>query len=250
MTAIGKLLALLLFVVGLALLTWAVGVYGQRPGWFGEPPEGGVDKGHNPVTFKGLKAEIDGLNRGAAVASDLWGTNLKALEETEKLRADRRKGYALRLQWAKTGNPRDLNDPANPKSGTGFYAPVVDPKLNLYDLSLDATGKPKGEPILSNEGKPLPGLSGLLASVAGDVKEIEELVKQTAEQRALFDELSKEVIATERKVIAMNTIRDSIQGELFFLSTFEANVYETRATVLRREDQLRKRLRALGVIDP
>ncbi len=250
MTAIGKLLALLLFVVGLSLMTWAVGLYVQRPGWFAEPPEGGVDKGNNPVTFKGLKTEIDSLNRGAAVASDLWGVNLKALEDSERFRADRRKAYAERIQWAKTGNPKDLTDPANPKSGKGFYAPVVDPKTNLYDLSLDATGKPKGEAIKGSDDKPLPGVSGLLGSVAGDVKEIEELVKQTAEQRLLADELSKEVVATEKRVIAMNTIRDSIRGELFFLSTFEVNVYETRATVLRREDQLRRRLKAFGVTDP
>ena len=45
-------------------------------------------------------------------------------------------------------------------------------------------------------------------------------------------------------------IRDSIQSEWFFLSSFEVNVYETRETVLRRERQLRNRLKALGVVDP
>ena len=250
MTAIGKLLAFMLLVVGLALMTWAVGIYAQRPGWFDEPPDGGVDRGNRPVTFKGLKTEIDSLNRAAAVASDAWGRNLKELEEAEKLRADRRRAFAVRAQWAKTGNPNDLIDPANPKSGKGFYHPVVDEKLNLYDLSLDAGGKPRGAAILGSDGKPLPGISGLLGSVAGDVKEIEELVRQTAEQRAEFDKLSLDVVATEKRVIATNTIRDSIRAELFFLSTSEVNVYETRETVLRREKQLRNRLKTLGIVNP
>ena len=43
MTAIGKLLAVLTLVVGLAIFTWSLGVYVQRPGWFNDPPEGGVE---------------------------------------------------------------------------------------------------------------------------------------------------------------------------------------------------------------
>jgi len=41
-----------------------------------------------------------------------------------------------------------------------------------------------------------------------------------------------------------------VQAELFFLSTFEVNVFETRETVFRRERQLRDRLRTLGINDP
>ena len=56
--------------------------------------------------------------------------------------------------------------------------------------------------------------------------------------------------ATQARVIAMGVIRDSVQAELFFLSTYEVNVFETRETVLRRERQLRGRLKVLGYNDP
>src|SRR5436305_2045118 len=111
MTAIGKLLALLNLVVGIALLTWATNLYVQRPGWFNEPPTE-VDKGNSPVGFKQLKVE------------------------------------------------------------------------------------------------------------------------------------------TEARAIKRAEIRDSVQSELFFLSTFEVNVFETRETVFRRERQLRNRLKGLGLVDP
>ena len=90
MTAIGKLLAVLTLVVGLGILTWSVGVYVSRPGWFNPPPEGGIDKGNNPVGFAQVKAESEALTRSAAVASEAWGTHLKLLEEREKYRAARK----------------------------------------------------------------------------------------------------------------------------------------------------------------
>lgn len=256
MTAIGKLLAFLTLIVGLTMMTWAVGVYAQRPAWFDPAPEGGADPAAPAATFATLKAEIDALGRAAAVASGTWGDNLRALEARERYREDRRKGYALRLQWAHTGNPKDLIDPANPKSGKGFYAPVIDPKTNLYDLSLDANGRPKGEAILGNDigpdGRPLPlpGVTGQLNSVTADVKGIEVLNQEIIKQRQAYDVLSAEVLATEKRLVAMNAIRDSVQAELFYLSTFEVNVYETRETVTRRERQLRNRLKTLGVSNP
>ncbi|AMV29797.1 hypothetical protein VT84_35720 [Gemmata sp. SH-PL17] len=246
MTAIGKLMAFLLLAVGLAMMTWALSAYAQRPAWFDPIPEGGVDKNARTATFAQLKAEIDALNRSAEVATSVWGTSLKELEASESLRAGRLKGYADRYQWARKGNPRDLIDPANPRSGKGFYAPTIDPALKLYDLSADATGKPKGAPLLGSDELPLPGIDMLTDSVSNDLKEMLELTAQITEQRRKFDELSADVVATEDRLVAVNTIRDSVQAELFFLSTFTSNEYETRETVARRKQQLQKRLRALG----
>jgi hypothetical protein len=249
MTAIGKLLALLNLVAGLGILTWSVGVYVERPGWFADP-DAAVDKGSSPVTFKQLKIETDALTRGAGVASEAWGTHLKTLEEREKLRAGRRVAYAERLRWAHKGNPKDAADPTNPKSpGKGFYEPVIDPATDLHDLTLVA-GLPKGKAVLGTDGNPLPGLDGLLDSLSGDVTEIQNLNAQIMEARKEFDKISANVVATEIRAIKMNEIRDSVQAELFFLSTFEVNVFETRATVIRRERQLRDRLKILGVTDP
>lgn len=250
MTAFGKLLAFLTLAAGLTLMTWAVAVYAQRPAWLAPAPEAGADKAAAPVSFAALKVEIDGLGRQAAVASGTWGANLSALQAREKVRDDRRAGYAQRLQWARTGNPKDLVDPANDKSGKGFYAPVVDPATKLYDLSVDAAGRPKGEALLGGDGQPLPGVDRLSTSVAADVKAIEGLTEEIGRQRSEYDRLRLQVLDTKGRLDAMNTIRDSVRAELFYLSTFEVSVYETRETVVRRERQLRGRLRGLGVIDP
>jgi len=251
MTAIGKLLVLSSLVAALGLLTWSTNLYVARPGFFSEEPEGPVDKGNNPITFKQMKADIDRLGRSAALASEAWGTHLKVLEEREKFRADRRLAYAERLRWAHKGNPSDPIDPTNPKSpGKGFYEPVVDPTTKLYDLSKDAKGIPKGKAVTGIDGSPLPGLDGLGGSIAGDTKEIVELSNQIKLAHIEVNNLSKQVSAVETRLLKMNNIRDSVQAELFFLSTFEVNVFETRETVFRRERQLRDRLKRLGVTEP
>ncbi|MCI0705539.1 MAG: hypothetical protein L0241_31145 [Planctomycetia bacterium] len=123
MTAIGKILALLNLVVGLGLLTWATSVYVQRPAWYQQIPEG-EEKG-NAVTFAQLKLEIETLTRAANNANEAWGLHLELLKDREASRDQRRKAYAQRLQWARTGNPNDLIDEADPKSGQGFYEPVL-----------------------------------------------------------------------------------------------------------------------------
>jgi hypothetical protein len=250
MTAIGKLLAVLTLVVGLGILTWSVGVYVSRPGWFNPPPEGGIDKGNNPVGFAQVKAEAEALTRSAGVASAAWGTHLKLLEEREKYRAERKAAYAQRLSWALKGNPKDLIDKDNPKSpGKGFYEPVIDPVSKLHDLTTVA-GVPRGKAVLGTDGNPLPGLEGLLDSLAGDVTAMQEANKQILDGRKEYDKLGVQVAATEARAVKMGIIRDSIQAELFFLSTFEVNVFETRETVLRREKQLRASLKVLGINDP
>jgi len=248
-TAIGKLMAFLLFVAGIAMMTWAVSIYVQRPTWFEPIPEG-IDKGNNPLTFKQLQAENEALSRAAAVASDTWGANLKELEDSEAFRYGRLKSYAERNRWARKGNPKDLIDPANPKSGKGFYAPVVKAELKLYDLTVDAAGKPKGEAIKGSDDLPLPGIEGLLGSSSDDRKAIEELIEEIITLRRAYDKVQGEIFVVDDNLRRMNVIRASVQSELFYLSTFEVNVYETRETVLRRERQFRGRLKTLGVLDP
>jgi hypothetical protein len=250
MTAIGKLLVFLNLVAGLGILTWSTSVYVSRPGWFNPAPDGGVDKGNSPVGFAQLKAETDALTRSAGIASAAWGTHLKTLQEREKLRAERRAGFDQRRRWAYKGNPKDLADKDNPKSAKGFYEPVVDPNTKLYDLTVDANGLPKGAAVLGTDGVPLPGLDGLGNSITGDTAEIVDLDKQILAQRNEFLKVTKDVQAMEIRKIKMGEIRNNIQNELFFLSTFEVNVYETRETVFRRERQLRERLKVLGITDP
>jgi hypothetical protein len=247
MTVIGKLLALLNLVVGLGIMAWSAHVFVHRPTWFAKATPN--ERNDRALNFEQLKADANALTRTAGFASQSWGANLKVLEDREKVRADRKVAYAERLRWARKGNPKDLVDPGNPKSaGKGFYEPVIDPVTNLHDLAPGAA--PKGKAVNGVDGRPLPGLDGLLGTLGVDSNRIVELTDQIAEQQKVFDKLSGEVLATESRAIRMGVIRDSVQAELFYLSTFEVDVYETRETVLRRVRQLRARLKELGVENP
>src|SRR5205085_7511587 len=117
-TLLGKLLAFVNLIVGLAILTWSVSLYAQRPVYF-EKVE--AAPGQNVETFAQLKEDIDALGRAASAASAQWGGQLKRVQDLEKLRADRRKGLDERLAWTRTGNPNDKDNP-----GAGFYEPVYE----------------------------------------------------------------------------------------------------------------------------
>jgi hypothetical protein len=250
MTAIGKLLVFSLFVASLGMLTWATSIYTQRPTLFNDPvSESDIDKGHSPRYFKQMKTEIDALGRAAAIASEDWGKHLKTLEDREKLRADRKAAYAERIVWAHKGNPNDLMDAMNPKSGKGFYEPVYEPGTRLLDLTL-VKGKPKGNPVKGTDGTFLPGADGLQDSIAGNADAAKKLHEDISKKRDEFDKLTEQVLRTEERAIKLGVIRDSIQTELFFLANFEVNVSETRETVFRRDRQLRNRLKSLGVFEP
>lgn len=248
MTAIGKLLAVLTLVVGLGILTWSVSLYVQRPGWFVKP-EAGAEPG-SAVSFPSLQAETEALTRASQLASEAWGAHVKLLDEREKDRAFRKSEYALRIVWAHKGHPKDKVDKDNPASpGKGFYEPFVDTKTRLYDMNRVA-GLPKGKAVLGTDGVPLPGLDGLLNSLVGDVTTMQDLNAQIKKQRETYADLQVKTRDVDIRGEKMTVIRDSVLAELFFLSTFEVNVFETRETVRRREGQLRGRLKELGISDP
>src|SRR5262245_45163327 len=118
MTTIGKALAFVNLLIGMAMLAWSVSVYAQRPSWLDPKPEGAAP---NAASIAQFKDDIDNLGRAAIAASANWGAQRKRLEDVEKLRVERQKGYAERLQWARTGNPKDAN-------GAAFFAPTYDPQ--------------------------------------------------------------------------------------------------------------------------
>lgn len=246
MAAIGKLLVLSCFVAAIGMLTWSTTLYAERPQWFSETTDTVVDRGNN---FKQLKAEIDSLSRASASASESWGTYLRTLEAREKLRADRKAAFDQRVTWALKGNPNDLIDSMNAKTGRGFYVPFIDEKTRLHDLTL-VKGKPRGAPIQGTDGNDLTGLENSQTSITADTEASSMLYAQILEGTNEFQKLSEQVAATDERLKSMGIIRDSVQAELFFLMGFEVNASEARDTVLRRERQLRNRLKSLGVNDP
>ena len=75
---------------------------------------------------------------------------------------------------------------------------------------------------------------------------VAELEKQIVAQIKEFDRLGGEILVEEDRLLRMSDIRTNVQAELFYLASFEVNVYETRETVLRRKQQLVRRLTELG----
>jgi hypothetical protein len=233
MTTIGKLLAFVNLLVGVAMVTWSVSLYTQRPGWFDPKPES-VGPGQSPASFALLKDEIDSLGRAATGGSANWGAQRNRLEKLEKQRATRLKGYAERINWATNGKPGDPNE-------TGFFAPVYDSATGLIDLTRT------GAAIVGPDNKPLRGAGKLGKTYTEDVDEVVRRAKESTELRTKFASLGTEVAGVELRVLKMGVIRDAVQSELLYLGTFELNVYETRQTVLQRKRQLAGRLAGLGV---
>jgi hypothetical protein len=232
MTLIGKFLALLNLLVGIGLVTWSVSLYVSTPTWFDEIPES-VSPGHNPRIFKQLQADITQLGNTAKAASSAWGAQLKIVEDLQARRADRLKKFAERLKWARVGKP-DAEKPD--LNGCGFFEPVYDKSTGLIDLTK------RGDPILGPNNKPLRGSDTLMTNYSADVEEVARLSKLIVKQREAFQALSPVVLEKETELLKMGEIRDAVQSELFYLSSFEVNVYETRETVLRRKKQLAGRL--------
>ena len=79
MTALGKLLALLNLLAGLAAVSWAAGLFLDRPAWYDPVPEA-VDKGNSPVTFKGLQAEIETLEKKSQTEAARWDKERERLQ--------------------------------------------------------------------------------------------------------------------------------------------------------------------------
>lgn len=231
MTLIGKLLAFLNLLVGLGILSWSMIVYTQRPGWNDPVPES-ISQGQNPENFASMKAEIESLGRMATAASGNWGKQRKMLEDLEVRRAQRQDMYKERLTWARTGNKKD--------NGNGFYEPVYEKDSGMLDLTT------VGAPIKGADNLPLKGAETLLANYIADVDEVAKLSEQIVMQRKEFANLSGQILQTESKLLKVGEIREAVQSELFYLASFEVNVYETRETVLRRKKQLDDRLKELG----
>jgi hypothetical protein len=236
MTFIGKLLAFLNLIIGLGFLSFAASLYFQRPSWF-EPVPDIVDRGNSPVTFAQLKQDTENAGRSAAGASVAWGEQLRKLEQTEARRIDRQKEFDKRLLWARTGNPADKD--------TGFYEHVyiMDASGTKPTTVIDISQR---GPAVTLAGTPLLGVDKLGKQLLDDSdavitheKDVEAKIKQ-------YDDVSTDILREEGRKLKMSEIRTSVQSELFYLSTFEVNVYETRETVFRRKKQLTQRLMELG----
>ena len=240
MTTFGKILAFLNLIAGLGFVSYGATIYFQRPGWFNPAPQL-VDKGQSPQTFAQLKQEIDDYGRSATVASVAWGKGLNRLKALEQRRADRVAEWKKRSAWIRTGNP---NPPDAKDQAPGFFKPVYE---------MDAGGKATalldhtklGESIKLG-GVALRGADTLKADYDRDVAAVDELEKLIEADLKEYERLGVDIRTEDLRKLKMGDIRAAVQSELFYLSTFEVNVYETRETVMRRKKQLTQSLMELG----
>jgi hypothetical protein len=269
MTAFGKVLAFVNLIVGVGLATWAITLYAHRPGWFDTPTEGDVARGHSPLTFKQLSAEIDTLGKTAATASQNWGASLATLKAKEKLLAERRVGYAQRIEWAKKGNPQLALKGEKPLPG--FFEEVEEPGTKLINLGVFRTDK-QGRPLRipgpdSPPGgiQPLQGADTLLDShhlavTSVAVNELDPrtrkpvldpdtqkpmpgLLQQIKEYREQQKVVQVQVLAVEARLLKQLQIRTEVQYEVLYLRDFKITVGGQQETVYARKKQLEQRLR-------
>lgn len=231
MTAIAKLLVFLTLVLGVGAAVFATAVYTQRPGWFGDAPDGAVARGHVVLTFKGLARDIDGQGKAAAAASAGWGKGLRELRAAEADRAARSAAYARLLADARTG-------------ATGFYEIKGDTDGRLLVLA----PKDYGPEVKGPNGKSLAGADTLLAQIdAARDRIVNDLTPKIAKHQTEQKRLGAEIDVVAEKLARQRVIREDLQNEASYLGAAEVNVTEQAVTARRRLDQLNIRLKTFQV---
>jgi hypothetical protein len=253
MTLFGKILAVINLIVGIGMAMTGTLMYTQRPYYFEPPPEGSVDRGNTPVTFKEMTAEIDKLGKSAATATQNWGNSFKSVKSLEKVRKDRQAVYDARLQvgWqgpVKAGSPQDARAP-----GAAFFIDVYDDRTGLIDITQVLMDK-KGVAIAIQgpDNQPLQGADTLMdlhatevLLAAGDNKMKKGLLQEIKALREEQLKLQVEIVQAETRVLKQFKIREEVTQEVIFLKDFRINVGSNQETVYARKKQLEERLRQI-----
>jgi hypothetical protein len=241
MTFLGKTLIFLNLIFGIGAAVVGTTVYTQRPGWFADTKEGGVDKGHSPQNFAQLAADIDSQGKAANLANVNWSANYKALtaaEATRDTRYERMFGTKLDgvtkvgkglLDYAREGNPK----------GASFLNLNEDPVTRLLDLNPAEDAK---SIVRGPDDKPLSGTDTLLDQFVKDAAEAEVQALLSKKLRAVQKTLGDEIGVVQNQIYKQRDIRDNLVVEAARLDAFEVNATEHMQTVTRRRNQLIARL--------
>jgi hypothetical protein len=241
MTLLGKILVFLNLILGIGAAVYATSVYTQRPTWYLETIEGGIDKGNAPLTFKQMAADIDAKSKQAALASATWGANLKALTQAEALRTKRyQQMFGTDPDGTRTGGGKGLIDLAHEgggPGGTGFYNLAEDSTTKLLDLTPDPKNLVKGP-----DNQPLKGTDTLLNQFTEDGKEAETQAFLSLKLRQEQKTLGAQIVVVQSQVLKQREIRDNLVSEAAHLASFEINATLNRETYRARQRQLLGRL--------
>ncbi len=242
MTLLGKILVFLNLIFGIGTAVIATSLYTNRPGWFNDTKEGGTDKGHMPLNFAQLTADIDAQGKAAALANANFGANQKALVAAETDRAARHERmFGVKLDGSKAA-AKGLLDYARTgglnMTGAAFLNLSDDPATRLLDLN------PALETAIVSgpDAQPLKGTETLLDQYVKDSAEIEVQAALSTKLRAESKVLSNEIVLVQNQIYKQRDIRDNLLVEAARLEAFEVNATEHRGTVTRRREQLNYRL--------
>lgn len=233
MTLFGKILAVLELILGVGIAVASASLYANRPGWFNPPPEAGVDKGNQPMSFPALTAEIDALSKAATTASKNWGDDYKLLTAREDTRKERQGDIATLLRLAKTAKGDD--DPA-------FFDLKEDPATRLLDLKGRDAPVTMLSPLGGEKKVAVGGADTLLDRFEKDSKSAQDTAIESVKLRELQKQLGGEVVAMEQRYLKQLLIRDQLTEEAGYLAALEINAVEQRDTLNHRRKQLNERL--------
>lgn len=223
MTTFGKMLVFLNLILGMAFLSWSVGLFTQKVDWLdrtnfaGEKVEGEISR---------LKSQIGQLTLQARIASASWGTAYEELTKVEKEREDRKTAFAQRLVWARTGDPM----------GRGFFQDQLLPGTGLINT------EQLGPVINGPDGKPLRGAETLSQSIEANDKTVEQYIKDIADLKRQQKEEQRSEKLYQLKLDKHAAFFDQLLNEQIYLEAFEINWSELLRTVSRRKTQLLERL--------
>lgn len=259
MSALGKFLAFANIFFSVGLLSWAVSIYANRLDWTDRTSDTGTVKGE----ITQLKEEIDRISKSLGdlqgVYADRLNNPVTGLLSREAVRDFRAQRYRERLESARKGAYRQQ-----------LEAPGSVGQSVFTDLSKE------GPPILGPDNQPLRGLDALRADLDRAVRESQELIQGTqpmtdadwmafeqltANAQAFNDRLAQLGITDLRKahgllsdrvsvadtaILKQKEILGNLRDEATLLSSLQTNWLTQLQTLERRENQLERRLQALG----
>lgn len=246
MTNFGKTLVFLNLILGIGAAVYSTSVYASRPPWFADP-ETSIDRGNKPLYFKQLAAEIDSQGKAGGFASARWGAELKGLEATEKLRADRHlRMFGTLPDGTRPMNAKGLIDFAKEDGipnadGGGFLILNADKATGLLNLNPDLSD-PKSALVYGPDGKPLKGTGKLLDKFTADNEAAVGFANDSKKLRLETDMLGVQIGTTQTQIQKQRDIRDNLVNEAEYLKAFAINAGLNRATFQARRNQLLERL--------
>lgn len=244
MTAFGKVLVFVQFILGVLFTTWAILLYSQRIDWAPAKTLGGDPIEERQGKLKELADQIkdlavtsDNVAAPRDVAEARWQAQTASLSQATKSREEYQAFYADQLSLAKSGEDT---------VGRKLESPVRQLVRNP-DGSLKTDNDVKVRPPVTSFGEPVKSVEGYNQESAALQKKVEKAVEDLSK---IVDEaalLTNEIAGTEDRFGLRRLLRDEIAyfrnclDEMLFLEPLVNSRGSELDAVQRRKGQLTRR---------